>query len=396
MPSNHRDFKSDNDLPDESHRRPNPPLPAARMASEIAPAQLRWLWPQRLPYAAVTLLVGDPGVGKSLLTAEFAARITRGDSWPVSPGAPLQPAHYLGSGCVVHAATQDSVESVVLSRLSAAGARLSQVLLLDGASVNSAHVAWAERLIRNGWTSRTDIVPEPVTRPLRLPDDEATLEISLRELNQVHCLILDPITDYVSPGVSITELFRSLTAVARRRNVVVLATAHLSKTPAHRPIYRVRGSLEYVSAARSVLLLTTDSHDPTRRILHQIKSSYGPLAAPLAFHIQSVSPPSIPSSSVPPSVPSLIWDENPVPTLPPHLLDLSLERQSVLRDASSWLLMILSSGPRPTREIRADAARIGIANGTLYRAKALLRIPANKPSINDPWSWSLPDSPKNG
>src|SRR5262245_51155521 len=39
-----RDFESRNGVPDDAERR-QPPAPACRLASEIPPAELRWLWP---------------------------------------------------------------------------------------------------------------------------------------------------------------------------------------------------------------------------------------------------------------------------------------------------------------------------------------------------------------
>jgi AAA domain len=44
----------------------------------IAPASVRWLWQGRIPLGAVTLLVGDGGLGKSTLALELAARLTHG------------------------------------------------------------------------------------------------------------------------------------------------------------------------------------------------------------------------------------------------------------------------------------------------------------------------------
>src|SRR5262249_1426629 len=92
---------------------PMPPTPyaALRFANNIDPQPLRWLWPARIPYGKLTLLVGDPGVGKSLLTADLAARVSRGhpmpgpadrhcrpDSAPADPNCHLHPppphAHY--------------------------------------------------------------------------------------------------------------------------------------------------------------------------------------------------------------------------------------------------------------------------------------------------------------
>ncbi len=62
--------------------------PAIRFADEIEPAPLRWLWAARIPRGALTLLVGDPGVGKSLLAADLAARLSSARPFPgaVHPG----------------------------------------------------------------------------------------------------------------------------------------------------------------------------------------------------------------------------------------------------------------------------------------------------------------------
>jgi hypothetical protein len=48
----------------------------------VASSPIRWLWPGRVPLGGLTLLAGDPGVGKSLLTLDLAARVSRGAPWP--------------------------------------------------------------------------------------------------------------------------------------------------------------------------------------------------------------------------------------------------------------------------------------------------------------------------
>jgi len=47
--------------------------------------RVNWLWPGRVPMGKVTLLVGDPGQGKSLLSLDVAARVTTGAAWPEAP-----------------------------------------------------------------------------------------------------------------------------------------------------------------------------------------------------------------------------------------------------------------------------------------------------------------------
>ncbi len=41
-----------------------------------------WLWPGRIPLGQVTMLDGDPGLGKSCVAIDVAARLTRGHAMP--------------------------------------------------------------------------------------------------------------------------------------------------------------------------------------------------------------------------------------------------------------------------------------------------------------------------
>src|SRR3954452_1195191 len=50
--------------------------------SALAPQKVPWLWPDRIPLGRITLLVSDPGLGKSLLTLDIAARVSTGAPWP--------------------------------------------------------------------------------------------------------------------------------------------------------------------------------------------------------------------------------------------------------------------------------------------------------------------------
>src|ERR1043165_2087288 len=54
---------------------------ALEMAS-IEEMPIQWLWPGRIVMENLTLLVGEPGAGKSALAIDLAARVTRGAAWP--------------------------------------------------------------------------------------------------------------------------------------------------------------------------------------------------------------------------------------------------------------------------------------------------------------------------
>jgi hypothetical protein len=81
-----------------------------------------WLWQDRIPLAALTLLEGDPGIGKSLLALDLAARVSSGRPMPDdTPGK---------EGRVVLVAPHDSATRTIIPRLRAAGGDPFQVFLL--------------------------------------------------------------------------------------------------------------------------------------------------------------------------------------------------------------------------------------------------------------------------
>ncbi|HEV3237550.1 MAG TPA: AAA family ATPase, partial [Gemmataceae bacterium] len=90
---------------------------------DLVPINLEWLWPGRLPLGKLVLLDGDPDQGKSLLTLDWAARLTTGRAWP--DGTPIN-----GPESVVLLGGEDNILDTVSHRLLAAGADLSRVHVL--------------------------------------------------------------------------------------------------------------------------------------------------------------------------------------------------------------------------------------------------------------------------
>ena len=56
--------------------------PKTRTAAEIVPRPVKWLWPERIPRGKITLLDGDPGLGKTTILLDIAARVSRGHGMP--------------------------------------------------------------------------------------------------------------------------------------------------------------------------------------------------------------------------------------------------------------------------------------------------------------------------
>jgi RecA-family ATPase len=81
--------------------------------SQVAPEPLRWLSPGRLAAGKITILDGDPGLGKSTLLCEFAARISRGDPLPGGEAAPPR--------LVILLSAEDDLYDTIRPRIDAAG-----------------------------------------------------------------------------------------------------------------------------------------------------------------------------------------------------------------------------------------------------------------------------------
>src|SRR4051794_32633525 len=96
---------------------------AAVRCTDIVPAELSWLWESYLPRGKLTVLDGDPGTGKSLVTVDVAARLTRGAAFPGSD-APRQPAS------VLFLNAEDDATDTIQPRVVAAGGDPDRVHVL--------------------------------------------------------------------------------------------------------------------------------------------------------------------------------------------------------------------------------------------------------------------------
>src|SRR5262249_5363446 len=98
--------------------------PELIQVSTVAEEEVEWLWTNRIARGKFTLVVGDPGVSKSTLTADMMTHVTRGTTWP--GGGQCDP------GNVVMLAAEDGLADTTKPRLRLAGADMERVYSLQG------------------------------------------------------------------------------------------------------------------------------------------------------------------------------------------------------------------------------------------------------------------------
>jgi putative DNA primase/helicase len=99
----------------ESARSPLEARPVLVRLQDVRPEPVTWLWPGRLAAGKLALLVGDPGLGKSWITLDLAARLSAGRAWP--DDAPAVP-----PGDVILLSAEDGLADTIRPRLDALGA----------------------------------------------------------------------------------------------------------------------------------------------------------------------------------------------------------------------------------------------------------------------------------
>src|SRR5215207_2196982 len=94
--------------------------PVGKLLSEVEPERVEWLWPGRLPLGKLAVLDGDPGLGKSAVTIDIAARVSAGLELP--DGQPCEPAG------VVLLSAEDGLGDTIRPRLDTAGADTQRIV----------------------------------------------------------------------------------------------------------------------------------------------------------------------------------------------------------------------------------------------------------------------------
>jgi hypothetical protein len=334
-----------------------------QVLEEVDRQELEWLWPGRVPLGKLTLLAGDPGLGKSFVTLDMAARISRGDAWPDVPLLKQSPA-----GVILFNA-EDDLSDTIAPRLDRLGADSRRIVAVEGVTSGGQQ------------------------RHFSLEQDLPRLEEVLRDFPETKLIVIDPIAAYCGKvdshkNTDVRGLLAPLAQLASRFQVAVVAVTHLSKSGGTKAVYRAMGSLAFAAAARAVWAITKDSNDPNRRLFLPAKLNLAQDPAGMAYAIKEG---------------RVEWESDPVKM---HADDAFAAEaaaaepkrgrsSSERREASEWLEETLRGRWMPTVEVLELGKQYDFSERTLRRAFKALNGASKKESFGGPWMWGLSNDSEN-
>ncbi|REJ88268.1 MAG: hypothetical protein DWQ35_20015 [Planctomycetota bacterium] len=319
-------------------------------ASAVKPDPVTWLWQNRIPRGALTIVEGDPGSNKSTLLYALAARVSVGQEMLDSEGSASP-----GTALLI----SDEDASMTMRRtLQANHADLDRVLIYD------------KRLAGES--------------PLRLPSGTGLLESEIGR-TKAQLVVLDPITSFIEGSVNVDQSVRSalgpLAAVAERTRSAIVLVRHLRKSGSGVALYRGTGSIALIAAARSSLLVGIDPGNSQNRIVAHIKSSLGALASSLSFR------PALHEGGL-----RVEW-LGTCSYSADEILSSASSEASALNEAAYILYSVLGNGPLWAHEVQRLVLGAGVSYRTLRRAKQLLLVKSKRVGFgkDSRFYWALPE-----
>ena len=316
--------------------------PACFRLDRIPVRPIHWLWRPYLACGNPALLDGDPGAGKSLLTADLAARLTRGGRMPDGTWRRRK-------ANVLFLNAEDALDDTLRPRLDAAGADLTRVFCLGGVQVGIADGAELSFL--------------------------GCFEALRRAVvaHEIELVVIDPMMAFFKPDAAANSdqvmrvALAPLAALAARSGASVLLVRPLTKHGGRKALYRGGGSIGIIGAIRTALFLGRCPRQPDRRILAMTKSNIGPTAPALACRLAEEA-----------GRPRVQWLGECDATADELCRPLSPGAAPDRATADEWLLAALAGGPRPAKALQEEARAAGYCVRTLERAKRRLGVVARR------------------
>jgi len=339
------------------------PEPIITCLADYEEAETTWRWWPYLPCGALVLLDGDPGVGKSLLTIQLAAALSRGWPLPDQQGTVTLPTGSPQRTLLITA--EDSVSRTIKKRCRHAGGDDTQIDLFT---------EWQDS--------------DGTIRPFTL--QSVTLLAKALARQPYALVVIDPIQAFLGDidmhrSNETRPVLQAFAKVLERYDVTALCVRHPAKPGqgGGKAIHRGLGSIDFMAAARTALFVEDHPTDDTKVLLCQTKTNIERKGRTLVFSKAEG---------------QFTWSG--VSRLPAEIIagDRRGPDPHAFLEAFCWLEAQLAHGiPRPSADLEAQARDDGLKRDTLQRVKKALHVRSVKRGSDDDgqdlWYWHLPSLP---
>jgi hypothetical protein len=328
--------------------------------SEVQARPIKWLWRNRIPLSAVTLLTGNPGIGKTMAYCDIAARVSSCRPFPDVPDR----AH---GGHVILLAAEDSYDAVLRPRLEAAGANLSNIVYIE------------KVVIRQGANHEE--------RMFALDSDLSKLDKALSSKAEISAslVIIDPLSAYFGKGnmnnkQEVRDVFSRLQVFCEKFDLAVAAVEHHNKRTDVAAIHKLGGSVALTGGARSVLMFAKVPDEDGQHVMHVVKGNLAKKKTGLRYTIEDKQ-----VGKLPDPVPYLAWGAEDAGTADELLqAEKGVSETNRAARAAKFLREFLTQ-EKPSAEVEAEATKRNISRSALYEVKKELGIRAEK--RGGQWFW---------
>jgi len=221
--------------------------------SKVKSEKQQWLWENYFPVGDISIIAGIQGIGKSITTVDFTARVTTGRKWP--DGTRCK------EGSVVFMSAEDHIANTIRPRMDAAGAAANNVLAILGAP--DPKIGGLMQFDVFGNMDRLTYVLDNMKKITGLPP---------------RMVIIDPVSSYVGNIDANREtqvrkvLFYLRANIAVKYNVAVICVMHVKKGAEEAPaLERIMGSVAFTGSARCVWAFCQCPEDDDKRYLIPVK-----------------------------------------------------------------------------------------------------------------------------
>jgi putative DNA primase/helicase len=346
---------------------PEPTGITTMCAKDAKPMPIKWIWKDWLARGKFHLIAGSPEAGKTTILIDFAAAVSAGGMFPDGAAAP--------KGNVLMWTSEDDITDTLVPRFIRTGADLSRIHFV-----------------------RQTIPPGAKPRPFNPATDLPALVKKAEEIGDVAILAIDPLAA-VMPGNrdshKAAETRNGLQPVLDFTEAIQCATvgiAHLTKGTAGRdPLERVNGSGSFGQLPRIVMFAAkngAEGEDQPGRIMVRVKNNIGKSGGGFGYRIDAAllgdDYPDIEATRI-------VWGETLIGSAR-EILDEAEPKAddgSKATQAKRFLETALAAGPRPQKDVEAEAKAEGISSTTLFRASKDLVIKEKEKVQGGGWTWRL-------